>query len=156
MLRKKIRPKSSVVEINVVPYIDVMLVLLVIFMITAPILTQGVTVDLPKAQSETVETTDREPIIVSVNSTGEYFLNVDANPDMPMPAEKLMVRVAAELALAKESGQKVNVLVKGDQGVPYGRVVLAMSALKQAGAEKVGLVTDSTDIEPNQTVVEVQ
>lgn len=156
MLRKRTRPKSSVVEINVVPYIDVMLVLLVIFMITAPILTQGVTVDLPKAQSETVQTTDREPIIVSVNNTGEYFLNVDAHPDIPMPAEKLMVRVAAELALAKESGQTVNVLVKGDQGVSYGRVVLAMSALKQAGAEKVGLVTDSTDLEPSQTVVEVQ
>jgi biopolymer transport protein TolR len=155
MLKKRARSKNPIAEINVVPYIDVMLVLLVIFMITAPILTQGVTVDLPKAQSQAVETTDREPIIVSVNSSGEYFLNVDANPDMPMPAEKLMVRVAAELALAKESGQSVNVLVKGDQGVPYGRVVLAMSALKQAGAEQVGLVTDSTTLE-EQTVVEVE
>lgn len=155
MLNKRVRAKNPIAEINVVPYIDVMLVLLVIFMITAPILTQGVTVDLPKAQSQAVETTDREPIIVSVNHAGEYFLNVDANPDLPMAAEKLMVRVAAELALAKESGQSVNVLVKGDQGVPYGRVVLAMSALKQAGAEKVGLVTDSIALE-EQTVVEVQ
>lgn len=155
MLNKRARAKNPIAEINVVPYIDVMLVLLVIFMITAPILTQGVTVDLPKAQSQAVETTDREPIIVSVNHAGEYFLNVDANPDLPMAAEKLMVRVAAELALAKESGQSVNVLVKGDQGVPYGRVVLAMSALKQAGAEKVGLVTDSIALE-EQTVVEVQ
>lgn len=156
MIRRRTRSKNTVVEINVVPYIDVMLVLLVIFMITAPILTQGVTVDLPKAESEAVQTTDREPIIVSVNSAGEYFLNVDANPDIPMAAQNLMVRVAAELALAKESGQTVNVLVKGDQGVSYGKVVLAMSALKQAGAEKVGLVTDSTDLEPSQTVVEVQ
>ena len=81
---------------------------------------------------------------------------MDANPDMPIAAENLMVRVAAELALAKESGQSVNVLVKGDQGVPYGRVVLAMSALKQAGAEQVGLVTDSMALEEQQTVVEAQ
>lgn len=156
MLNRRTRSKNPIAEINVVPYIDVMLVLLVIFMITAPILTQGVTVDLPKAESQAVTTTDREPIIVSVNSAGEYFLNVDANPDMPIAADRLMVRVAAELALAKESSQKVNVLVKGDQGVPYGRVVLAMSALKQAGAEQVGLVTDSTSLEQQQTVVEVQ
>lgn len=155
MIKRRSRSKNPIAEINVVPYIDVMLVLLVIFMITAPILTQGVTVDLPKAESQAVKTTDREPIIVSVNSAGEYFLNVDTNPDTPMAAENLMVRVAAELALAKESGQSVNVLVKGDQGVPYGRVVLAMSALKQAGAEQVGLVTDSTNLE-QQTVVEVQ
>ena len=156
MLKRRTRSKSPIAEINVVPYIDVMLVLLVIFMITAPIITQGVTVDLPKAESQAVKTTDREPIIVSINSTGEYFLNVDANPDMPIAAENLMVRVAAELALAKESGQSVNVLVKGDQGVPYGRVVLAMSALKQAGAEQVGLVTDSMALEEQQTVVEAQ
>jgi biopolymer transport protein TolR len=155
MLKHRARSKSPIAEINVVPYIDVMLVLLVIFMITAPILSQGVTVDLPKAESQAVKTTDREPIIVSVNAEGEYFLNVDQNPEMPMAAEKLMVRVAAELALAKESGQSVNVLVKGDQGVPYGRVVLAMSALKQAGAEQVGLVTDSTTLQ-QQTVVEVE
>lgn len=154
MINRRARTKSPIAEINVVPYIDVMLVLLVIFMITAPILTQGVTVDLPKAESQAVKTTDREPIIVSVNATGEYFLNVDQNPDMPIAAENLMVRVAAELALAKETGQKVNVLVKGDQGVPYGRVVLAMSALKQAGAEQVGLVTDSIPVQ--QTVVEVE
>ncbi len=158
MLNRRSRSKNPIAEINVVPYIDVMLVLLVIFMITAPILTQGVTVDLPKAESQAVKTTDKEPIIVSVNAEGEYFLNVDQNPDMPMTAENLMVRVAAELALAKESGQTVNVLVKGDQGVPYGRVVLAMSALKQAGAEQVGLVTDSTTLEQTveQTVVEVE
>ena len=155
MLNRRTRSKNPIAEINVVPYIDVMLVLLVIFMITAPILTQGVTVDLPKAESQAVKTADREPIIVSVNSSGDYFLNVDANPDNPITAENLMVRVAAELALAKESNQVVNVLVKGDQGVSYGKVVLAMSALKQAGAEQVGLVTDSSDLE-QQTVIEAQ
>lgn len=140
----KAQPMS---EINVVPYIDVMLVLLVIFMITAPMLTQGVTVDLPKAAAESVQSTEREPIIVSVNREGAYFLNIDANPNAPMDPHTLMVRVAAELELAKQSGQKLNVLVKGDQGVAYGKVVIAMSMLKQAGAEQVGLVTDASATE---------
>lgn len=144
MIRKRALRKGPMSEINVVPYIDVMLVLLVIFMITAPILTQGVTVDLPKAASESLKAADREPIIVSVNLAGDYFLNVDSNPDNPIEPQALLVRVAAELELARQSGQALNVLVKGDQGVPYGKVVTAMSLLKQAGAEQVGLLTDST------------
>jgi biopolymer transport protein TolR len=143
----KSRRKSPMAEINVVPYIDVMLVLLVIFMITAPMLTQGITVELPKTQSERVESTGREPIIVSVDNHGAYYLNISDNPGLPIEPNALMVRVAAELALAKESKEKLNVLVKGDQGVPYGKVVGAMGLLKQAGAEQVGLLTDSTSTE---------
>lgn len=146
MLRKRARQTGSpMAEINVVPYIDVMLVLLVIFMITAPMLTQGVTVDLPKAASQTLATTEREPIILSVNQRGDYFLNIATTPDMPMDSQALMVRVAAELTLVKEAGEKINVLVKGDQGVPYGKVVQAMALLKEAGAEQVGLLTDSAE-----------
>lgn len=144
MLRKKSAGSRPIAEINVVPYIDVMLVLLVIFMITAPMLTQGVTVDLPKAASSTLKSTEREPIIVSVNLQGDYFLNINTAPEMPMEPQALMVRVAAELALANENKQPINVLVKGDQGVPYGKVIAAMSLLKQAGAEQVGLLTDSS------------
>ncbi|MDF1757041.1 MAG: protein TolR [Legionellaceae bacterium] len=146
MLKNKARRKSPISEINVVPYIDVMLVLLVIFMITAPILTQGVTVDLPRAASDSLKGADREPIIVSVNFAGEYFLNIGDTPDKPIAADDLLVRVAAEIAISKESGQDINVLVKGDQGVSYGKVVTAMSMLKQAGAEQVGLITDSTNL----------
>lgn len=142
MIRKKSQGTRPISDINVVPYIDVMLVLLVIFMITAPMLSQGVTVDLPRATSETLKSTDREPIIVSVNQQGEYFLNIHTNPEQPINPEALTLRVAAELQLAKESRQKLNVLVKGDQGVAYGKVVVAMGLLKQAGAEKVGLMTD--------------
>jgi len=145
MIRKKNRRTNPISEINVVPYIDVMLVLLVIFMITAPILTQGVTVDLPKAASQSLKAADREPVIVSVNREGEFFLNISESPDVPMEPQALMVRVAAELELAHQAGQALNVLVKGDQGVPYGKVVMAMSFLKQAGAEQVGLLTDSSD-----------
>ena len=145
MLRKKAIRKSPIAEINVVPYIDVMLVLLVIFMITAPILTQGVTVDLPKTASASLKAADRDPVIVSVNREGEFFLNLDNTPDTPMEPHALMVRVAAELELAKQSHQALNVLVKGDQGVEYGKVVAAMGLLKQAGAEQVGLLTDSPE-----------
>jgi biopolymer transport protein TolR len=143
MLRSKTKRERPISDINVVPYIDVMLVLLVIFMITAPMLSQGVTVDLPKAASQTLQPTEREPIIVSVNQQGTYFLNISSTPADPIEAQALIVRVAAELELAKQSGQKLNVLVKGDQGVAYGKVVQAMAFLKQAGAEQVGLLTDS-------------
>lgn len=146
MIKKGNRRKNPMSEINVVPYIDVMLVLLVIFMITAPILTQGVTVDLPRAASESIEAASREPIIVSVNREGVYFLNLSTNPTAPIDAQTLMVRVAAELELSRQSGQALNVLVKGDQGVAYGKVVEAMSLLKQAGAQQVGLLTDSSEL----------
>lgn len=147
MLRKKTATSRPIADINVVPYIDVMLVLLVIFMITAPMLTQGVTVDLPKAASESLKPSDREPIIVSVNQQGDYFLNIHTAPDSPIEPQALMIRVAAELELARQSNQALNVLVKGDQAVAYGKVVGAMSLLKQAGAAQVGLLTDSTDLE---------
>lgn len=152
MLRKVTKlSRRPMSEINVVPYIDVMLVLIVIFMITAPMLTQGVTVELPQAASEALKTTENEPIIVSVNQQGDYFLNIDANPVTPIAPKALMVRVAAELELATQEKQTLNVLVKGDQGVAYGKVVTAMSLLKQAGATQVGLITDSaTTPEENQ------
>ncbi|HRD71051.1 MAG: protein TolR [Legionella sp.] len=147
MIRTKTKRERPISDINVVPYIDVMLVLLVIFMITAPMLSQGVTVDLPKAASQNLQPTEREPIIVSVNQQGTYFLNISSTPADPIEAQAMVVRVAAELELARQSGQKLNVLVKGDQGVVYGKVVQAMALLKQAGAEQVGLLTDSTNDE---------
>lgn len=144
MRNKKSKVKNRpMAEINVVPYIDVMLVLFVIFMITAPMLSQGVSVELPKAlATEALQSQEREPIILSVNLQGDYFLNIADKPDFPMSPEALMVRVAAELAVAKEKKQQINVLVKGDKGVPYGKVVAAMGFLKEAGATQVGLMTD--------------
>lgn len=143
MLKKKRVTAGPMSEINVVPYIDVMLVLLVIFMITAPMLTQGVQVDLPKAASQSLTTTDREPIIVSVNQQGDFFLNIHTTPELALDPDTLRVRVAAELELAKENHETIHVLVKGDQNVMYAKVVEAMALLKQAGAEQVGLLTES-------------
>lgn len=145
MLKKRTLRAQAKAEINIVPYIDVMLVLLVIFMITAPMLSQGVTVDLPKAPSETLQANDREPVIVSVDSQGNYFLNISDTPESPIMSDALVLRVAAEIKIAGEAHQKLPVLVKGDQGVTYGKVVGAMGLLKQAGAEQVGLLTDLPD-----------
>lgn len=142
MKKFKIRAKPMA-EINVVPYIDVMLVLLVIFMITAPMLTQGIQVELPKVASESIKTVEREPIIVSVNREGDYFLNISEQPHQAMSGHALLVRVAAELKLAADTKQVLPVLVKGDEGVSYGKIVYAMGLLKQAGASQVGLVTEN-------------
>jgi biopolymer transport protein TolR len=140
----KTRRNRPMAEINVVPYIDVMLVLLVIFMITAPLLTQGVKVDLPKAEAKAISSKSKEPIIVSVDASGNYFLNIAADVNRPIAADALMNRVSAELELDKKNNlaEPRLVLVKGDQRVDYGKVVQVMALLQRAGAEKVGLVTD--------------
>lgn len=127
------------VEINVVPYIDVMLVLLVIFMITTPILTQGVKVDLPKATSEKIPSNDSKPIVVTVNETGEYFINQGVgDPKSPLTASQLNSVV---VELSKQSSGKP-VYVRGDSKASYGEVVKAMALIQKAGVDKVGLVTE--------------
>lgn len=133
--------RGRMAEINVVPYIDVMLVLLVIFMITAPLLNQGVQVELPKAASTPLAATEKEPLVVSVNQQGQYFLNVSSHPTTPVSEDDLMHDVAAELAKAKQENREQPVYVKGDQHVNYGSVVHAMVILQKAGAPRVGLLT---------------
>jgi biopolymer transport protein TolR len=125
-------------EINVVPYIDVMLVLLIIFMVTAPLLTQGVQVDLPKAASKPIPEQNREPLVVSVDRHGRYYVNVGADKARPVAQDALLTRVRAVLSRDAQTP----VLLKADQAVPYGRVVTLMSLLDQAGAAKVGFLTD--------------
>lgn len=126
-------------EINVVPYIDVMLVLLVIFMVTAPLLTQGVRVDLPQTQAQAIQQSDSEPLILTVDATGRYYLNVGEDPLEPLTTEILTTRVQAALQLEPQR----RVLVRGDDSVSYGEVVHAMALLQQAGARGVGLITRS-------------
>lgn len=140
MARRRER-KEIVAEINVVPYIDVMLVLLIIFMVAAPLLTQGVKINMPEAQAKAIETKDQMPIIVAVDAQGRYYLNIAEVPELPMPSDKLVTRVAAELAIALKKGSPRSVYVKGDKEVGYGKVVNAMVLLQQAGVEEVGLLT---------------
>jgi biopolymer transport protein TolR len=125
-------------EINVVPYIDVMLVMLVIFMITAPLLNQGVDVELPQADAEPIDDTEQNPVVLTVDREGRYFLNVGGDPEQEIDGETLLVRAAAVL----RQRPRTAVLVRGDSDVDYGAVVAAMSLLQQAGAEKVGLITE--------------
>jgi biopolymer transport protein TolR len=126
-------------EINVVPYIDVMLVLLIIFMITAPLLTQGIKVDLPKAGAEPLPAqSDQPPLVLSIDAHGQLYLNVGSTPRQPIDDQTALVRASAALRRAPERA----VLVNGDQAVNYGRVVQAMVILQQAGARKVGFQTD--------------
>ena len=142
--RKARRPVS---EMNVVPYIDVMLVLLVIFMITAPLLTQGVNVNMPQAKSKILDNQAETPLIVTVDKQGHLYLNASATPTIPMTPDQLSIRIAAELQLAAQQNKQRPVLVKGDQDANYGNVVTAMSILQQAGATDIGLMTQ----QPEQT-----
>ena len=128
-------------EINVVPYIDVMLVLLIIFMVTAPMLMQGVEVDLPEANTEPVENQDSEPLIVSVDKSGQFFLNVGSQEDQALTLATVKQRVSAVIRRSPDKP----VLVWGDKAVAYGQVVTLMAALQEAGASSVGLVTENPE-----------
>lgn len=143
MRRRSRNYKGPLAEINVVPYIDVMLVLLVIFMITAPLLMQGVNVQLPQAAAKILPPKDNIPIVVSVDRQGDYFLNVSEHPEQSITPQNLVNRVAAILQIAKQRHQKRDIYVKGDRGVDYGKVVQAMVLLQHAGATSVGLMTKS-------------
>ena len=125
-------------EINVVPYIDVMLVMLVIFMVTAPLLTQGVQVDLPKADAKAVDDRDQEPLVVTVDAAGALYLNIGDDPQQPVEGELLVERIAA--VQRRQPGKRV--LVRGDHSVDYGTVIRALVLLQQADIPMVGLVTE--------------
>ena len=121
-----------------VPYIDVMLVLLIIFMITAPLLSQGVRVDLPQVPSESMPASDKEPVVISVDADGNFFVNYGDDQDKPITASTLANRINA--LIKYQPG--IPVYVKGDNNVPYGRVVELMALLQSAGVDGVGLVTE--------------
>lgn len=129
--------RKAMVEINVVPYIDVMLVLLIIFMITAPMLTQGVKVDLPQAQAKKIPPSDQKPLIVTVNQQGQYFINRNDEQNA-LTASQLSELVGTTLAQDKDK----QIYVRGDKNASYGQVVEAMVLLQKAGVSSVGLVTD--------------
>lgn len=138
MARNRVR-RRPMSEINVVPYIDVMLVLLVIFIITAPLLTQGVKVDLPQADAQPLDVESQEPLVVTIDSTGSYYVNYGENQGSPVEPRVLAARIAA--LLRHRPG--LSVVVRGDENVPYGDVVLLMTILQGAGAPSVGLITEA-------------
>lgn len=133
--------RGPMAEINVVPYIDVMLVLLVIFMITAPLLSQGVKVDLPQADAKPLDKESREPIEVTVDAKGNFYINIGGDEKEAVEAEEIVKRVS--IVLRKHPDTPV--VVRGDNTVNYGAVVQAMVLLQQAGAAGVGLATDPVE-----------
>ncbi|HEB58409.1 MAG TPA: protein TolR [Gammaproteobacteria bacterium] len=133
--------RRRMAEINVVPYIDVMLVLLIIFMVTAPLLTEGVKVELPRATAAPVDSNDERPVIITVNREGAYFISIGDNPRKPVEPATLVARVAA----VRRHNPKLQVLVRGDTRASYGDVVGVMVLLQQAGVDDVGLITRSPD-----------
>ena len=130
--------KRAVAEINVVPYIDVMLVLLIIFMATAPVIMQGVTVDLPQADSEPMSEVQKTPVVASVDATGRYFLDIGDSHKETTDLLDLAGQVAQYLRVNPDSP----VVVQGDAKVQYDAVVQLMAALKEAGVPSVGLMTE--------------
>ena len=143
-MQQKRQRRRPIADINVVPYIDVMLVLLIIFMITAPMLTQGVQVDLPQAAANIVETPkeNSEPLVVSVDDAGLFYIAIGDNQDKPVDAQLLMVKTRAVLRRNPDTP----IMIKGDSAVNYGQVVVAMALLQKAGAPSVGLITRQPDI----------
>jgi len=123
---------------NVVPYIDVMLVLLVIFMVTAPLLTQGIDVQLPQAQSQPILNND-EPLTLYVDAQGRFFLDVGASREAALSDDDVVQRVGAVIRNKPDT----LVLVRADKAVPYERVAIGMSLLQNAGVAKIGFVTDA-------------
>jgi len=132
------------VEMNVVPYIDVMLVLLIIFMITSPLITQGIKVDLPDAQAESLANENvKPPVVISVDADGYYYLDNHDDPEQQFDRDTL---ISAVLALHKEEPAR-GVMIRGDTEVRYGKVVSIMAILQQSGVTNVGLVTEMGDEE---------
>ena len=131
-------------EINVVPYIDVMLVLLIIFMVTAPLLTQGIQVELPQAGAEPISESTNTPLILSVDAKGDLYINVGDDEDKPVVSNDIISRTRAVL----NNNPETLVLIKADRSVPYGIVVGAMVLLQKGGANNIGFVTDPLNTYP--------
>ena len=141
------RRRKPISEINVVPYIDVMLVLLVIFMATAPLLTQGVVVDLPQAPSESIEDSQDDPLVVSMRADGAIFMNLgmqDADDEGSRVTVFSLEEQAGKILRARID---VPVYIEADHSLDYGKVVGVMTVLQKAGAKSVGLITDPPVLE---------
>jgi biopolymer transport protein TolR len=142
MLHSKLpQRKGPLAEINVVPYIDVMLVLLVIFMVTTPLLSQGVKVNLPQAQAKAIPQR-QEPLIVSIDAESHLYLNT-GHPEQALNIDQLTQQIKAQLQLAGQKKLTPQIFIKADKNINYGQVIQVMVSLQKAGATNIGLITES-------------
>lgn len=137
------RTRGLISNINVVPYVDVMLVLLVIFMITAPLLSQGIVIDLPDVRADPLEMTPDDPLVLSVDKDGRFYLNFGGNADTALDELAVVDRARAVV----QRNANVPIFVRGDEGAVHGRVMRGFSLLKEAGAAQVVLLTEFQDPE---------
>lgn len=138
---RRSRRRKPIAEINVVPYIDVTLVLLIIFMLTAPLQQNAVEVNLPAASGAKIEVKQQQPLIISIQKDGQYFLSEKQGSEQPVPLAELLSRVAQ----VYKSVSQTQVYIKADTAVDYGKVVAVMAALKEVGVPNVGLMTSSAE-----------
>ena len=131
------RRRNLISDINVVPYIDVMLVLLVIFMVAAPLMVQGISINLPEVTSDALPVENLEPLIISIRSDGLFFLETDATRNKSLSLEEISQEVSKILKANKE----MQVVIRGDEDVKYERVMLLMGKLQQLGSKNIGLIT---------------
>ncbi|MBW5290254.1 MAG: Tol biopolymer transport system, TolR protein [Candidatus Ruthia sp. Asou_11_S2] len=145
-LPKRHRPVIDA-QINIVPYIDVMLVLLVIFMMTTPIIEQGIEVDLPSAEAKMVDFMQQQPTIITIDKQGKYFINSlnEDNSDVAKGEKLPLGIIAGRVSARLEIYPQMKVFVRGDKQVAYGSVVSLMSFLQKNGVDKIGIVTESPD-----------
>ncbi|GGJ81016.1 protein TolR [Pseudomonas matsuisoli] len=146
-IRQKRKP---VAEMNVVPYIDVMLVLLVIFMVTAPMLNQGVKVDLPQVSSDVLPQDNNSQVLtISIKKDKTYYWNMGSEVDTETVQDKALTldqmtkAVSAIMNQSRAQGKQTQVFIRGDKSVDYGSVMQAMGGLQQAGVGNVGLITEA-------------
>jgi len=130
--------KKRMSEINVVPYIDVMLVLLVIFMVTTPLLTEGFRVQLPEAKARAIKKSEQKPIVISIDERGRLYINLGESPNKPVQAKTLVARVVAR----RKQYPDLPILIQGDVNADYGKVINAMAILNRAGVDNFSLVTN--------------
>ena len=131
------RRRNLISDINVVPYIDVMLVLLVIFMVAAPLMVQGISINLPEVSSDALPVEKSEPLIISIRSDGSFFLEIDATRNKSLSLEE----ISQEIAKILKADKDMQVVIRGDGEVKYESVMLLMSQLQQLGSKNIGLIT---------------
>ena len=137
--RRSHSKRKPMAEINVTPFVDVMLVLLIIFMVTAPMMEQGVTVDLPQAEAKPIKTQTTEPMIITVDKNNQLYFNKAEKPVAAMSESELLRLVLLE----KKNNPDISVLLRGDEQTRYGQIIVIMNVLKKAGIKQVGLMTES-------------